>query len=757
MSSKDALAFLFIFFFVFQLQNINVTGDCAPEPASRAGEGGLVVEKSLIISDTDWIIEENVTVRPGGELVVNNTRVVVKSPEYRVEIYVEPGGMLVLENSSFGVLDEGQTIYSMPEFHGYGFVIKGGLAMQGTNITNTGMNNLIKPSDQSVVGYKNIFTFNGFDVKGGEVDIVNSTFYSNKEISFDGSDVRINDSYFLGNYCAVECNNTSIAIDNCTFDDNILNLEFTNCENYIITNSSVNTTSYSTVSATGFEISQSTGEIRNCTFMYTDLAVGLFSSIGSIFNCTFINNGLAIASYYSVIEIENVYVSTGFFKNYSYTDAKEMRVGMFIHNSHAAISESIVKYTVVALTLSIAEAVLDNCSFSESDSGISSGGSEISARNITLYNNTIGFEMTNTICSIANSAVEKNLIGIDTGDCLLVLNDNRIANNTEWGIVSRDSDIRFYGENFPGNEGVLAEISANGLGNLVAVTDLEVIVTDIYNWPLILKRVFIESECIRNYIAPSEYLSFDFANRSQTDYNGYTEFKSIIEYIIITGYEKIYCEEITVTAESDLSQGITLKNSTSVNMETYTGDPVVLELELPNIYLNESDLLISKSHVKKGETLSVKTKVLYSGPSGIIVPDFNVILYIDSREIATVNVSGLSSENNEVEVEFKWVAESDVPLPGKVESRLIKVNLDLPDDLEYTSGTNRYISDNQVTGRVEIDIPQEKGWSFSSSSMLTWVLLMCGSFILILIVLVTPVILYRRSRKKSLEEEEQEQ
>jgi hypothetical protein len=783
MNCKGYLSFLLIILLLLQLSPSYATADTASETGSRAEVEGLVVDDRSVISDKNWTVMHNIIVRSGGELIVNNTRVVMESEEKMIVIAVEPGGRLTLINSSFSVLDEGDIINEMPFFYGFKFDINGDLFMSNSTISYTGYNNSIAHSDQSVIGNTKKWRFRGFTVLGGSCEIRDSKFENNTGLYFTNSSLKIYDSKIVDGVSGFVLENTSLEVDNCTFLDDLFNVRIIDTVYYYISNSIFKSSNIFLSSEDGLTAINSNGHIENCTFEMIHVATASFGGVFVIRNSTFIDNEYAMIAGDSYIHWENnsaddsgrigkyAYYGIGnqiigiqaddcdvVMKNSSFSNTG---LGAVFSNSDVYIENCLFNDSQASATFTDSDVYIENSLFEDSEGSLSFLSSEMTVRNITITNHTIGMEMLSSTCSVLNSTISENVIGIQTQDSILVLHENEIVNNTDWGIVSEISDVRFSGENFVPPPGWPVAKAVNGLGNLVEIAGFKVDVYDSFDLPLVYMDVKIESECFNEYHMKSEFLSFYYYNATTTDTFGQAEFYWLIEYVMVNGYEKIYCTDYTVTAWYQFSGGNLIENSTMVNLETYSGESVMLTLDLPNISMNESELQLSKSKVKKGETLTLKTKAHYTGPSNVNIPAFDAILYIDGVELQIIKITDLSPNNPEVELEFSWVAESEVPYPEQIESRLIKVVMDIPDDFEYNVGTTRFTSDNDVTARVDIDIERRDEGRFRSGSMLTWYLFLFGIFILIMIpIIIAFAVIKRREKKKiadlrgSREEEE---
>jgi len=181
-----------------------------------------------------------------------------------------------------------------------------------------------------------------------------------------------------------------------------------------------------------------------------------------------------------------------------------------------------------------------------------------------------------------------------------VLENNRIVNNTHWGIIADGGAdwIQFKGDNFPAPAGE----PANGIGNLVALRAFTVYARDGLGKPLNGINVSIDSGCMDRYNPGDEILVF---TDTRTDIDGDCTFTNLFSYVMIDGYNKIYCEEYTLRARIRLTDDITLEQNVKVDMKNTVNHTFVFQL--PNFYFDDDELLLDPE-----EEWTVRSEDLHS-------------------------------------------------------------------------------------------------------------------------------------------------
>jgi hypothetical protein len=746
------------------------------------------IEDLVVLNHTDIEVDYNITVKSGGELFLNSSTLILNSSSMRCGIKVEAGAKLTLMDSRISALKKGDEQNPDLTIYGYNLEVSGTFRMENSSISHSGYTNVPRDSDQSVSGDTRKWAFNGIELEEMEGYIINSKIENNTNFIVANSSFTIINSTVINNLNGFSFFQTALTIENCNFIDNFLGLYVLDTKQYQILNSTIQ---YTTVPSSydlpaGIFIVNSTGDIDNCDFdgyiqslifRETDylganwpLSVEDFNT-NRVRNCRFYNVIEGIYARNTVLVLTNLTIELEEKDPHFLEGDKSYSVtGTFVDLTAENI---IIDNYSFGISLAYSKLKITNSSISNADGAISIEGSwyyteylGIEANNLTLKNNNIGISMSGR-CKLSDSILDSNNVGFINYGSESVLENNRITNSTEWGVLSWVTEIEFIGDNFPIPPNHPAAEPTNGYGNLAQLRNFNVLVRDTYNNTLGNIVLKIENKCYP-YVRDQLGLYSNFDNK--TDMSGSANIGALMEYIIKRGLEREVCGDYLITASIVQEGKAVFEKTMHLNVGTFPTTAIEFILELPNLYLVDGDLELSANRVKPGEKLSIKTFVHYNGSDEFSVPDIDVSLYISSVLIQTVQAKGLSKTNSSVEVEFIWEAETLVPNPKNIEKRFIEIRVEPPEYLEYKEGTTKYTDDNRIVGHVEVNLEgvRETPWSYSSSSLFALIAFLALIVIGIIFIIFGLVQLSRKRRlqkqveeptmdKKKDEEEEKEE
>ncbi|UCH89785.1 MAG: hypothetical protein JSV49_03825 [Thermoplasmata archaeon] len=702
------------------------------------------ISDKTIIENLEWVIDRLVYVEDGGELIIINSSVLMDTSEDVLFIYVYPGGKLTISNSSIGLAEP-----STSSINGYALIVEGEIVMENSSMSYSGYTNLDRI---------NKLLFDGFYIERGSAYFNNISFNANNNIRIHNSTLILNDTSITNNNNGLILYQTNFTIDNCTFKNNnvdlavdfsndfeILNSVFSHDDEYIYLNKEY---------TMGIDLFGCSGTIYNCYIYSKHTGLEVNGGTLEINNSLFYFNTREITAYECTVDIYNTTIDNPYASDYfTFNEVILNEWGIYGMNTDMYVYNLTLNNCSNGLAYSISNIYISNSTLTNSNAGLNCEFSHLEADNLTLTGNDRGAEVWFSTANISNCQISDNTIGITSYYTDTMLDSNRIINNTAWGIVTPwyIKDIEFVGDNFPIPAGWSTDQPTNGNGNLVLIRELYVEIKDLYNNPLGNVKIDVESDCEKYYGDDDILYKVD---NPTTDPSGWCHLGWLIEYVIITGYDRVYCGDYTITASYMLDEKLEIKNSTVINLKDFYDYKIHMQLALPNFYLDESEFKLSHSSISAGETLTVTTVIHYMGQGNLDFSGVEVKFYVDFVEIQSVKVEGLSKDKTSQELTFTWEAETGVPMEKKVGQRMVQVSIDIPESWEYQKGNISYRNDNSLSKSIDINIEEEdEGWvlTLDEEGVAAFV---CVIFIIINIIVFVAV--WRRYKKKRKEKKAKE-
>lgn len=726
-----------------------------------------VIDGIQLINDSIMEIHHNITVTAGSEFNLENSTLILKTGDVRIVITVEEGGRLTMNNSYISL--DYVPLFPM---YGYQVLVYGMLEMNRSGIIYSGYTNM--PSEMFPPSVPEVakWSFDGVVIIGGTGIINDSKLEANTNLVGINSTLTVKDSYFEENVAGLEIYNSLLTVDGTAFTNNVLSAALYATKNFTFTDS------YFT----------DTGGIKNRTMLEDSVGFVISGSVGSIQGCSIKNMFIGISGYpqldkleklgiyfpFEDIPYDHIYISnssfidnergmeilTGiyylsnmtFINNEDTADFQGFQASIYAQGSFLSADNVTIKNPgngIFALNNGL---VLTNSSISGAREGIIAESKNVFIDNSTIVDCGIGITISlwGDTGIISNSTISGNDVGINFFGVQLTLENNSIVDNKQWGVIVTSSNIIWKGENFPVPAGHPASEPTNGFGNLASLNSFKAHVFDQTN--VSLGRIQVSLTHEKQQLLSKDY-GINANTESITDMGGNANLGDLIVYAIITGVEKTYFNDYTLTATYKFAGDLEVSSSIDIDMEDLLldwTDTFEIMLEIPNIYLDPDELELSRTSLKKGEALTVKAVVHYDGPSGVTMPEFNVTLKVSKKRIQPIVVSDLSSSNPEVALTFTWVAETDVPLANRIKERLVEVVLELPPNTEYALGSSRFQDDNNISANVNINIEKgDEGSGYFTGSEEEFIVL-CGiSIVIIILVIIAVVVIRRRKRKRS--------
>jgi hypothetical protein len=704
-----------------------------PVKSFRADEFGndtLVIEGEYFVDNKNWELNKNLFVEEGASLILNSTDLFINTGQAPKWIYVSTEAELVMRDAMIDV-------DPLTNSYAYSIIINGELDMENSTINSSGIS--------KIYDYQDWETEYSFILENAVGRINNSIFSYNKNILVINSSLTVSNSMITNHSVGFIITNSTFIVDSCRFLNNYNDLYIYLADDFKITNSTFDFYSYDTYNvfrlynAVGIVAWASTGIIQDCLITGKHYGTQISDSVIEIINNAYLFNFESVRISNGELTVENCnfefLVKTGDIP-LEYVDFIVNEFAVSGYNSVLYIGNStFMNYTTgVALTYSTLSVF--NCTISNSYVGIDCSLGGLFCDYLNINNNDIGIFMSQSRGRVLYSTVSSNGIGIRLHETEMLLIDNEIIDNERWGVIHEGYgwDLEFEGENF--YSAVEDSSSTNGLGNLARTYRVKAEVYDLFNISIFKAKVELENSCIETYSVQGD---FYFEDGIYTDSKGQCLLGELIEFVMIDGYEKIYCDDYTITASYEVNNNLIVNNRTLLKLDgSYKGEMIRFILPLPNYSIDTSTFELSKDNLKRGDILKVSAVINYAGPVSFDLPPVKVSLFIDNKRISSVDVTNLSEEGGAQVVEFNWEAENQVSYPFRVDQRRIAIKIEPEDDIEYPEAV--YEDDNYISTYVKIDVEARSpsdSWAFSSSSPLALGLFLRGIVALISVILIS--------------------
>jgi hypothetical protein len=669
-----------------------------------------VFESDMVVDNETWWIARDIVVRAGAELFINNSILTFDTSAKNITVTVEAGSMLRINNCEI----TGTEIYL------YRFIVYGTIIIENSSLIKCGFSTLYMGEGSWQ---------DGIFIQEGAGLFKNSTFDYNNFITAYNSTLSVLDTKITNASFSLFGFNANITIERSNFINNYNDLEMYFCGNFSIVDTGFDSQKMYKLQSwdtfTGITVSDMcSGVIDNCRFYGKKLAMSVVYSTILINNTLFYFNERDVNSYSATLTINNSMFDYPYgpydnvlLGNEKYSGIESMGGMLNIENTTfnnqttgIYISASYFDYS--------SHGNIINSTITNSGVGLAQEGGKVHCENLTVKNNGIGFQFAwGANCNISISDITENNIGLISEWGLVYLKDNFIGRNTGWGIVNSgvwwyytDDDnvevmdtFNYIGNNFPASTDKNYEELKNKIGNFVQIKQLDVVVSD-GSRNLGSIDVTIENEIHDRLNKNGDIYTVKSA---VTDFGGFCRLGMLIEYMMIDDFKKEYCGDYKVTASYKLTDDLIAKNVTFVDPSDIYYD-LMIDLRLPDLSLDDSGFLLSEGTIYPGNVMKANTVLYYSGPDYFVLPVINVSLFIDGVRVDYVQFNNITGPDNEYDIELTWKAETGgVPMPNDVEDRQVKIEIEMPDGLEYDKGSYDPKPDNTVTRRIYIELEDE--------------------------------------------------
>ena len=694
----------------------------------------FITDSEEIINKTS-IIDNSITIRPGGRLLIENSKVMINSSVLPVIITVENGGALIINNSNI-------TSFNVSIDIGYSMHIYGSLVVNNSELNHlcyeTGVTQL--ESCGGII-YDNKYS-PGIEIYSDAVEIANSEikFAKNTSLYIEAASPVIYGNIFSNNIKSIIAKDSKLVLWDNQFDSNFIGIYVVNCDltlqnnlfsynwnfglygelsNIKIKNTIINYT-YVIINSEKCSISiENSSFFDNNYLWFYDSEVYLYNTtISKSTEEILFNNVTATISQnifdrcycgLRLVKIKNSVVDNNSFYNSTYCSIEiQNSQELFVKDNY--LSGSIWGILIYDSTVSI----INNTITDSSLIAIGEYGSNSIIRNNLITNNSIGIGTQSSTTSIKNNIIVENIMGITCVNSDPSIIDNLIANNSEWGINNTDSDPILSGNRFSDEDH-----QPNGLGRIIRLSEIRIYIRDSYDNQIEDAKISVVNK--NNTIV---------INR---DYGSSGTLFLPVYQILNNGVKEEFNPYIITGSWGDENNGYTTASKTVSVSKSMT---INITLPLPDLYITSSDIQISDISPKHGDKINFAITIHYAATQ-VPANEINVTLTANGGIIKRFPISFNSSTTAQSQIfQIPWEV-----VAFKSEDLNIRVTIDPSNTLE-----NHQLNyeDNNIANTT-IDVEAEP-LRLSSSLTMNQV---CGIIILIIVILILIIIgsLYRKRVK----------
>ncbi len=777
------------------------TGDGVDSTGSGSRADDITKTEDWVVTSTEKYEDQKVTVQgdiiiqEGGVLTLTEVELVMDTTENALLINVTEGGTLLVYDSTITIST------AVPEEHkGYEFKIFGNVLIDNCNVYYVGHinENSTKNNDtgSSCATGTDLPTYDlpwegyGIEVYSDNVTVSNSEikyslsgvtcFKSAPEIVnnmiadnlygilvFEGSP-KIENNELANNSIGLFCNGSELYIDNNVLKNNQYGIStwFTdltinastisnNLEGVFGWNSTVvcKNTDFKSNQYYGISLDDSELVVDNCKVdlsyngIYIDhtefsinnsiihhnwIGIKLDYCTGNITNTNIsYNSNQGLGAYDSVLDVDNCTVLGGDPNLYPTNDGIS---GML---SNFTIYDCIIDGTRAGIenTYSSNFNIYNNLISNNYFGILSISAYQFEVHDNDIVDNTYGIFSGDSNLYVHDNQITQNYVGVayiqsaetEVEWDINVL-DNVIADNTGWGVYLLNNEPDVSQNVFIDGHG-----NANGEGILLQEYSLVINVYDSNDDPVVPAIIEIRDQ--------HGFLLVD----GMTNADGVLEIENVTSYKISNANTKIYSTPLEVTVKWGAETWGYVSETQTIDLTSFTN--LTFKLDLPDVYIADDDITITKSNPKSGDKVTIEATVHYTGD--MPASDFTVTFKANSEILDEVKIDRMLDGDSK-KVTAEWEVYSIID-----DEVTISVRVEPPWGFEYHRDV--YWDNNNASIEVEVkgeDGP-DTGFSMTGDECLAIAPVIFIIFVVILIVIFA-FVWKRRKAKRMSEEEDKE-
>lgn len=768
---------------------------------SRSGE----LEKS-----DDWIVTgveqvENKTILAKGNIIINNGGVLtLKGVELKMDTTENPLLINVTNGGTLEIYDSSVSISTTMkvEHYSYTFKIYGNAIIDNCDITYVGhvTENFTKDPDVSSCG-TNLPTYElpwdgfGIEIYDDNVTISNSKIsYSNSGLTcFEASPKIVNNTVstnlygiigidatlnlinneISNNSIGVFCNNTELTVLNGRVLDNQygISVSYSN----LVVNSTLIYRNYEGIFGWGSSI------LCENTQVYQNEIYGIYFEESNLTtdNSSIFSNYYGIYSTYSRLQIEDSELNNNWVGIKADNCVGELNNNIFTSHYFQGIDTYRTEFTIYNCTILghptensdysadnigvmgvLSNFTIYECTIKYNRVGIDDGYSSnikiydnlitgnyngifnFLAEEFEVYNNTIvdnyaGIYSWDSNLNIYNNLITANIFGIvykqtasDNLDLEISIKNNIIANNADWGMYVFNHEADISDNTFVDDSG-----KPNGQGKILQEFPFTIYVDDLYDEPITLVKIEIQ-DILGNTVASG-----------MTNTNGELEVYNLTYYKLLNDNSEIYYNPHEVTVKwGDDDWGYVIDRAT---VEISEVSNITFKLSLPDVFISDDDLKISKTRPHSGDNVNIEATVHYTG--GIPASDLTVVFTENGAIIEEVKIDTIADgETKKVSIKWKVYSPSDATIN-------LRVRVDTPSGFEYHRTV--YRKNNNASHEISVKGEDEpfRGIVLTGEECIAISPFVGIIFIVILILIFAIIRKRRKARKEQQKVDEKEE
>jgi hypothetical protein len=401
---------------------------------------------------------------------------------------------------------------------------------------------------------------------------------------------------------------------------------------------------------------------------------------GSVMNTDIsLNSYQGMGVYESELDISNCKVMGG---ESSYPDLYPNNIGIYGVLSNLTIHDCSISNTRVGID----DGYLSNVNIYNNVISYNYYGifnylaSQFNVHDNEIMYNSYGIYSWDSNLNIYDNQLVGNYIGItykqtvqESSDWDINIVDNVIADNSEWGIYALNNELEIDQNIFIDDEG-----NANGNGIYLQEYSLNIYVYDSYNAPITQARVEVRDTFGTTVMT------------GMTNTDGELNIDNVISYKISNENVKtVYTpHDVTVRWGTDKWGYISEQKSLELNKISN----LTFKFKLPDIYISNEDIKVSKSRPESGDKVTIEVTVHYTGD--MPASEVNVTITADSGIVDEIKIDRiLSGESKKISAEWEVYSVSDSEVT-------IRVWVDPPWGFEYHK--DEYLDNNNATIMVRV-------------------------------------------------------
>jgi parallel beta-helix repeat protein len=659
---------LMISLLLFSLIITPVTFASTPDsvaPSTRENGINLTISGHEQFIDETRILDSSIEILSGGRLDIVNSTILMSSSAAPVVILVDLGGVLFINDSDISGFDNSNDL-------GYKFIVYGEMYINNSKFISMGYQAFVTEVEScSGTVYEDVYT-SGFEIYSDSVTFYNSNFKfaQNTSIYFESvsselegnvfesniksifawkANLELKDNEFKDNLFAIQVVESDLFLDTCSFHDNLEFNIYAEKTNVTLKNSTINS-SFALIYITSgkvviddcliyqtglFSLEDTDMVLKNSIIEECEVGLSLYLSKGKIRNNIIKNCSYGLG----LIICQNTLIENNVFENCSRSN-----IGITSSDGVQIKNNSLFGATTGIESEESSVDIINNTISGAWLAGIGCYESVGTYKNNLIYDNLIGIGIytpfvdylrTSPLIIINNTIVE-NKIGISSYSSEPQIRGNIIAENLDWGINITNRDPELSGNIFS-NE----QYSPNGLGRIIRYSDILVDLYDQYNNNIDDAQLTVADE---NKVVV-------LTKRSDLE----NVFSVPIFKILNSGIKQEFNPYTVSGSWGNDNIGYAITNESIV---ANGRSKVNLTLNLPDIFIQPSDIEISDTSPKHGDKIEFKL-TFHFPPSDLGIKDVNVTLTADGGIIHRLSLSFNSSnleQNLTVTVPWKVVA-----------------------------------------------------------------------------------------------------